>query len=89
MKLPLQEKLYKAFAHEKRLEIVRLLKINKYLTVGQIAKTMNSSMQTTSKQLKILADAHIITNEKQGLEVTYFIKKPMSDITKFVVGYLQ
>ena len=89
MKLNLQEKTYKAFAHEKRLEIVRLLKINKYLTVGQIAKATTASMQTASKQLRVLADAHIIASEKQGLEVTYFIRKPMSDIVKFVVGYLQ
>jgi len=89
MKLNLQEKTYKAFAHEKRLEIVRLLKINKYLTVGQIARATNASMQTTSKQLHVLAEAHVVASEKTGLEVTYFIKKPMSDIVKFAVGYLQ
>ncbi|MDB4984577.1 MAG: hypothetical protein JWM20_756 [Patescibacteria group bacterium] len=89
MKLSLQEKTYRALAHERRLEIVRLLKINKELTVGQIARATNASMQTASKQLQVLSEAHIIASEKNGLEVTYWIRKPMSDIVKFAVGYLQ
>lgn len=89
MKLAVQEKYYKALAHERRLEIVRLLKINKELNVTQLAQAMNASMQTTSKQLKVLEAAHIVASEKQGLEVSYSINRPMSDIVKFAVGMLQ
>ncbi len=89
MRVSLQEKIYKAFAHEKRLEIVRLLKINKYLTVSQVARAMNTSMQTCSKQLQILDAAHIIEKEKEGLEVFYSIRKPMSPIVKAVISFLE
>lgn len=88
MRLSLQEKTYKAFAHEKRLEIVRLLKINKYLTVSQVAQATNASMQTVSKQLHILDHAHIVEGTKEGLQVFYEIRKPMSPITRAVIGFL-
>ena len=88
MKLHSQEKIYKALAHERRLEILRLLKINKYLTVGNIARAMDGSMQTISKHLHILAHAHIIDREKQGLEVYYSIKKPTSPIIRSTLTFL-
>jgi DNA-binding transcriptional ArsR family regulator len=88
MKLSIQETVYKACAHEKRLEIVRLLKINKYLTVGQIATATNTSIQTVSKQLQILHHAHIAEKSKEGLEVFYSIKKPISPIVRAILGFL-
>jgi len=88
MKLHSQEKIYKALAHERRLEILRLLKINKYLTVGHVAEAMNGSIQTISKHLQVLAQAHIIEREKQGLEVYYAIKKPTAPIIRAILTFL-
>lgn len=88
MKLTIQEKIYKSLGSEKRLEMLRLLKINKYLTVGQMARTMNVSIQSASQQLKILESSHIAESSKEGLQVFYALKKPLSPITKFVISFL-
>ncbi len=88
MKLSIQEKIYKALGSEKRLEMVRLLKINKYLTVGQIARTMNLSIQSASQQLKILEHAHIVESDKEGLQVFYSLRKPPYPIVKSLLTFL-
>jgi DNA-binding transcriptional ArsR family regulator len=88
MKLSLQEKTYSALGSEKRLEMLRLLKFNKYLTVGQIARTMNLSIQSASQQLKILEAAHIAESSKEGLQVFYAVRKPISPITKSALQFL-
>ena len=88
MKLSLQEKIYKSLGSEKRLEMLRLLKINKYLTVGQVARTMNLSIQSASQQLKILESSHIAESSKEGLQVFYALRKPMSPIIKSIISFL-
>ena len=88
MKLNLQEKIYKSLAHEKRLEILRLLKLNKYLTVSQCARAMNMSIQRTSQHLKILDAAHLVESSQQGLHVFYELRKPMYPIIKSVISFL-
>lgn len=88
MKLSLQEKTYKALSSEKRLEMLRLLKLNKYLTVGQISRTMNISIQSASQQLKILETAHVAESSKEGLQVFYALRKPMSPITRSAIQLL-
>ncbi len=88
MKLSIQEKIYKALGSEKRLEMVRLLKINKYLTVSQVAKTMNLSIQSASQQLKILDDAHVIESSKEGLQVFYSLRKPGYPLVKSLITFL-
>lgn len=89
MKLSLQGKIYKALGNEKRLEMLRLLKINKYLTVGQISKTMNLSIQSASQQLKILDSAHIVESSKEGLQVFYSLRKPLYPIIKSALSLMQ
>ncbi len=88
MKASLQEKTYKALGSARRLEIVRLLKINKSLTVGQIAEAMISSMQVTSQQLQVLERAHVVEASKEGLQVFYTLRKPMSPIVKSAIALL-
>ncbi len=88
MKLSIQEKVYKALGNEKRLEMIRLLKINRYLTVGQIARAMNLSIQSASQQLKILESAHITESSKEGLQVFYALRKPAYPVVKSALGFL-
>lgn len=88
MKLSSQEKTYKALGSEKRLEMVRLLKLNKYLTVGQVARTMNLSAQSASQQLKILESSHIAESSKEGLQVFYALRKPMSPVIRSAIQLL-
>lgn len=88
MKLSLQGKIYKSLGNEKRLEMLRLLKINKYLTVGQVATTMNLSIQSASQQLKILDAAHIIESSKEGLQVFYSLRKPPYPIIKSALSIM-
>lgn len=89
MKLKNQEKIYKALAHEKRLEIIRLLKINNYLTVGQCSKALSMSIQRTSQHLKILESAHIVESSQEGLHVFYELRKPTYPIIKSIISFLQ
>lgn len=89
MKLSLQGKIYKALGSEKRLEMLRLLKINKYLTVSQVSKTMNLSIQSASQQLKILEVAHVVESSKEGLQVFYSLRKPPYPIIKSALALLQ
>lgn len=88
MKLSLQEKIYKACAHEKRLEILRLIKINKYLTVGQCSRTMGMSIQRTSQHLKILESAHVLQSSQEGLHVFYELRKPTYPLVKSILSFL-
>lgn len=88
MKVSFQASLYKALGHEKRLEMVRLLKINKHLTVGQVARTLSLSIQVTSQHLKILEAVHILESSKEGLQVFYYIRKPLYPLIKNTLTFL-
>jgi DNA-binding transcriptional ArsR family regulator len=88
MKLSLQSDVYKALGHEKRLEILRLLKINKHLTVGQMARALTLSIQMTSQHLRLLERFHILESSKEGLQVFYFLRKPAYPLVKMVLTFL-
>jgi DNA-binding transcriptional ArsR family regulator len=88
MKISLQADIYKSLGHEKRLEMVRLLKINKHLTVGQMAQALHLSIQMTSQHLRLLEKFHILESSKEGLQVFYFLRKPSYPIIKMILTLL-
>ena len=67
------ERIFKAMANSRRLQIIKLLKNKKKFTVGEIAGEIKLSFKSTSKHLIILSLAKIINKEQKGLEVRYFI----------------
>jgi len=83
------ERLLKALANKRRLEILRTLKKERdgELSVGEIAESIRLSFKATSRHLSILIGADILKKEQRGLQVFY--KLAAGDkITKHVVAEL-
>ena len=81
MKLDLQQldrvaSLFRAFAESTRLAIIQELKSGE-LSVSEIVARLSTSQANTSKQLKILHEAGILTRRKQGTQVIYRVADPM------------
>ena len=66
------EKILKALANQRRLEIVRLLKKRTRATVGEISKAIDLSFRATSRHLGVLHSAEILDKKQQSLQVWYF-----------------
>ena len=62
---------YKALAHEKRLTVLHLLKLENELCVCDIANTMTSPVPTISQYLKILKGAGLIVQRIHGKYIYY------------------
>ena len=88
MKINIQEKIYKALAHNGRLQMVRYLKGMKYASVTTVSNTLSMSVKTTSKHLQILSEAGIISSERHGVQVYYAIKKPLSPLVRSIISFL-
>lgn len=71
----LQESIFKALAHSRRLEILHLLR-DQELTVSQIYQMLDLPQANVSQHLQILRDRNIVIANKSGKEVTYKIAKP-------------
>ncbi len=79
------EKVLKALANQRRLEIVRLLKKRRQATVGEIAEAIDLSFRATSKHLGVLRSAEILDKKQQGLQVWYFLSDQSSAVAKSVI----
>jgi ArsR family transcriptional regulator, arsenate/arsenite/antimonite-responsive transcriptional repressor len=69
------EKILKAFANRRRLQILRLLKEKNEASVGAIAEKIELSFKATSKHLAVLFSAGIVEREQRGLQMFYSIAK--------------
>ncbi len=80
------EKIFKALANKRRLEIIRYLSRQKEATVGEIAKSIKLSFKSTSKHLVLLSQARILDKEQRNLLVFYRIQttlgKNLKDVLK-------
>lgn len=97
----LEVKVFKALAHSTRLKIVKKL-VKGTLCVCELNEDIDFSQSNLSQHLKILRDANILVQEKEGLRVNYSIKneeiielisivekivtKEITDITKQIRG---
>ncbi len=62
-----------AFSDFTRLKIIILLTM-KSLCVGEISNILNINQTTVSHQLKILKSLNIVEGDRDGKNVTYYIK---------------
>lgn len=60
-----------------RLQILRTLMLDGELNVTQIAERTHSTQTSISKQLKQLADAHLVCRRKEGVMVIYRLSDPI------------
>ncbi len=79
----LNDKVFKALADANRRKIISLLR-KKDMTAGEIAGHFNISKPSISEHLKILKNANLISSEKNGQFITYFLN---SSILEDVISY--
>ncbi len=77
MKIGEYEKVFKALANKRRLEIIKFLSEKSEATVGEIAKKIKLSIKATSKHLIILANAEVLEKDQRNLLVFYQKSKAM------------
>ncbi|NQV19343.1 MAG: winged helix-turn-helix transcriptional regulator [Armatimonadetes bacterium] len=79
----LNDKVFKALSDANRRKIIILLR-KKDMTAGEIADNFNISKPSISEHLKILKNADLISSEKKGQFITYFLN---SSILEDVISY--
>ena len=82
------EKIFKAVANKRRLQILRFLKQQKEASVGDIAENIGVSFKSTSRHLAVLYSVDILEKEQRSLEVFYSISAEMHKLMKHVVATL-
>jgi len=79
----LSDKVFKALSDANRRKIISLLR-KKDMTAGEIADNFDISKPSISEHLKILKNADLISSEKKGQFITYFLN---SSILEDVISY--
>ncbi|MDP1729489.1 MAG: metalloregulator ArsR/SmtB family transcription factor [archaeon] len=82
------EKILKALANKRRLEIIKYLKDKKEATVGDIVEHIKLSFKATSKHLAVLYGADILEKEQRSSSCFYSVASKLSTIAKSVVSTL-
>lgn len=78
------EKICKALANKKRLEILALLHKAKSASVGEVAEKICISLKATSKHLLQLYQADFVEKERRGGLTIYTLNDRMGGIIKKV-----
>ncbi|MBC8416247.1 MAG: winged helix-turn-helix transcriptional regulator [Candidatus Cloacimonetes bacterium] len=79
----LNDRVFKSLSDINRRKIISLLR-KKDMTAGEIAGHFNISKPSISEHLKILKNANLISSEKNGQFITYFLN---SSILEDVISY--
>ena len=68
------ERVFKALAEPRRIELLRILRNGKELSVGEISERVTVTQQAVSLHLKVLEDAGIVTARKEGTRHLYAVR---------------
>ena len=68
----LNDKVFKALSDKNRRKIIGLLK-SKDMTAGEIAENFDISKPSISEHLKILSNANLISSERNGQFIIYYL----------------
>ncbi len=82
------EKILKALANHRRLEIVKFIKNKKRVTVGSISIHIKLSFKSTSKHLAVLFGAGIVEREQDSLSMFYSITEPLPKLARQVIDFI-
>ena len=78
------ERVFKALSHASRRHVLIVLNARGgRMTAGAIARRFSCSWPTTTRHLRVLADAGLVSVEKRGRESTYVLQ---TEALKRVVG---
>jgi len=80
------EKILKALANRRRLEIIKYIKEKKEVNVGDIAEHIKLSFKSTSRHLAILSGADLLEKEQKGLTVFYSLAPKLVSLAKFIIS---
>lgn len=80
------EKILKALANRRRLEIVKYIKEKKEANVGDIAEHIKLSFKSTSRHLAILSGADLLEKEQRSLSVFYSLAPKLVSLAKSVIS---
>lgn len=80
------EKILKALANKRRLEIIKFLKTNKEANVGEIAGHIKLSFRATSKHLSVLSGADILDKEQRSLSSFYSLNTNLLPMAKAIIS---
>ena len=83
------ERVLKALANKRRLQIVKYIKEKKEATVGSIAEKIGLSFKATSKHLGVLAAADIMEKEQRSLQMWYKLSPGAHTIVKQISHSLE
>ena len=83
-----KEKIIKAFANRRRLEIVKFLKPKREASVGEIAEHLKLSIKATSKHLGVLHGANIVEKEQRSLFYFYYLADKQVPVAKAIISNL-
>lgn len=80
-----KERVLKAFANKRRLEIIKHLKEKKKVAVGSIAGHIKLSYPATSRHLSVLLAADIVEKDQHSLVCFYSLSKSMSSVSSSII----
>ena len=82
------EKVLKAIANRRRVQILKYLKKAKRSSVGNMAAETRLSFQATSRHLSILYSVNILDKRQESLVVWYFLAKNMNPVVKKLLSVI-
>ena len=82
------ERILKALANKRRLAILRFLKEDKEVTVGEIAVAIHLSFKATSKHLGILTNVDILERDQRSIFIFYRLTKKPPIFFKSILSLL-
>ena len=82
------EKILKALANKRRLEILKYLKNKKRASVGEIARSIKLSFKSTSRHLSVLSAIDIFEKEYDRLNIFYSMSPRLPTLVQRVISLL-
>ena len=82
------EKVLKALANARRLEIIKYLKKQKEATVGDISTHLKLSFKSTSKHLGVLFATDIVVKDQRSLAMFYSLSTTLPRMARAVINLI-
>ena len=82
------EKILKAFANHRRLQIIKFLKDKKLATVTSISEHLKLSFKSTSKHLAVLFGAGIVEKEQNNLSMFYSVSDTLPKLATQIINII-
>ncbi len=82
------EKILKALANRRRLQIIRYLKDKKRAPVTNVSAHLKLSFKSTSKHLAVLFGAGIVDKEQENLSMFYFIPDSLPKLASRIINLI-